>query len=114
MTSYARYSIRDVSSINKSIIHLQWSVDGKLLSVITSDKGVKMLTLDNNGAFQTVQTTQFPAQMTQLCWKPDASTSQYALMSDEKPIEIWDMRGKHPCFPNLSPTHIIVTHSIHA
>lgn len=93
MTSYARYSLRDVPNISKSINSLQWSGDGKLLSVITNDKGVKILSLDNSGTFQTAQSTQFPTQMTQLCWKPDASTNQYALMSDDKPIEIWDMRG---------------------
>lgn len=93
MSGFGRYSYKDVIWHSKSINSLKWNVDGSLLGALAGDKVVRIGQLDSTGSVATVQSIPCTVQMIQVCWHPQ-EPNRFALCSDEKPVEFWDLRGK--------------------
>ena len=93
------YSIRDISIHTKPLADVKWNCDGSLLATAGYDKNIKIHSLDNSSSsasnilklLQTITCTSTP---TQLCWHPN-NNNKFAIISDERNVEIWEVKGRH-------------------
>jgi hypothetical protein len=91
---FTRHSYKDITIFSKNLTHVKWNADGSLLSSIANDKHVRIAHLEANDSLVVVQTIPTAVQMLQTCWHPH-DPNKFAIFSEEKTVEIWDMRGKH-------------------
>ena len=86
------YSVREFALHSKPISDLKWNCDGNLLGAAGSDKFVKIHILDSAGSLKLLQSIPCFYTPNALYWHP-FNSSRFAVISDEKSIEIWDVRS---------------------
>lgn len=90
---YSSYQIKDVSGFSKMLFHLKWNTDGSYLASICGDRTVRINSLEeNSGNLSAIQTIPTQVLMTQVSWNPK-NNSRLAICSDDKLVELWDVRG---------------------
>ena len=76
----------------KTVYDLKWNTDGSFIAAACGDKTVRIGQMDSTGSARSFQTVQSLA-VANLCWHP-SDLNRFAFASDEKYIEVWDVRCK--------------------
>jgi WD40 repeat protein len=90
---FSKFSLRDVPGYSKALYCTKWNKEGSHLAAISGDRSVKISSFNpGNSNLEIISTLPTSYTMSQLCWHPYES-NRLALCSDDKSIEIWDIRG---------------------
>lgn len=89
---FNRYVSKEVSGHLKTIFDIKWNKEGNYLSIISSEKSVKISQLGSTGQASTVHNIPCTSVMAQTVWHPSME-SRLAMCGDDKAVEIWDVRA---------------------
>jgi WD40 repeat protein len=94
---FSKFSLRDIPGYNKALYCTKWNKEGSHLGAISGDRSVKISSFNpGSSSLEIISTLPTSCTMSQLCWHPYES-NRLALCSDDKSIEIWDIRGEISC-----------------
>lgn len=91
---FTKQNLKEVSGYSKSLYQVRWNCDGSYLAAICTDRSVKISQFDgsNTKLVSHIQSIPTSLVMTQVSWHP-TEPGRLALCSDDKMIEIWDVRA---------------------
>ena len=92
---FQKYSLKEVTGYHKPLYQIRWNKDGTFLAAISSDRSVKISQCDVSNAnkmISHIQSIPTTLTMSQVAWHP-IETNRLALCSDDKMVEIWDVRA---------------------
>jgi WD40 repeat protein len=90
---FSKYSIKDLSGYHKGLYCIKWNKDGEYLAAVSGDRSVRICQFNPTSSnAEIVHTIPTPATMHQVCWHPQENM-RLALCNDDKPVELWDIRG---------------------
>lgn len=88
-------TVTDIVGHTKPVVDLKWNCDGSYLGSVSYDKSVKLYSLDSSGTLKLVQTIPCTVTPNNLCWHP-TNEKRLAILTDDKNIEVWDIKGSAP------------------
>lgn len=94
---FEQYAIRELMGYQKGLYGIRWNKDGEYLGAICGDRSVRIAQLTPTTSLNNVEiihTIPTSSTMSQLCWS-SVDSQRLALCSDDKLIELWDIRGIH-------------------
>jgi len=84
--------LSETNQHTKPVVDLKWNCDGSYLGSASYDKTVKLYLLESSGALKVMHTVTCAMAPNGLCWHPTNPT-RFAILTDEKNIEIWDVKA---------------------
>jgi WD40 repeat protein len=90
--SFDNHIVKDINIHTKPVVDLKWNNDGSYIGSISSDRSIKISQLDSSGGAKVSHTIPTNVHYSLICWNP-ANNSRFALIGDERTVELWDVRG---------------------
>ena len=101
--NFTKHSLKDVSGYNKQLHHAKWNSDGSYLSVVCGDKSVRISQLEDSVNLSQIHTIPTSVVASKTCWHP-TELGRLAICSDDKLVELWDVRGNTALFAHAGPS----------
>jgi WD40 repeat protein len=90
--SFDNHVAKDLNFHTKIVLDLKWNNDGSYIGSVSSDRSIKICQLDSSGGAKVSHSISTNVHYSQICWNP-TNNSRFALIGDEKTVELWDVRG---------------------